>query len=80
MKQFRLLPLFFLLTLPIASLMAQNKGAEIRFEPAEVQLGDIELRKIDDNTGRVAIQVFNDGKAPLILQKVSGCCGTDIKE
>ena len=54
--------------------MAQNKGAEIRFEPAEVQLGDIELRKIDDNTGRVAIQVFNDGKAPLILQKVSGCC------
>ena len=80
MKQFRLLPLFFLLSLPIASLMAQNKGAEIRFEPAEVQLGDIELRKIDDNTGRVAIQVFNDGKAPLILQMVSGCCGTDIKE
>ena len=80
MKQCRLLPLFFLLTLPIASLMAQNKSAEIRIEPAEVQMGDIELRKIDDNTGRVTIQIYNDGKAPLILQKVSGCCGTDIKE
>jgi hypothetical protein len=60
--------------------MAQPTGAIIRLEPTEVQMGEIELRKIDDNTGRVTLQVFNDGKAPLILQKVSGCCGTDIKE
>ncbi len=79
MKLFRILFLLTLL-LPFTHLMAQKSGAEIRIEPAEVQLGDIELRKIDDNTGRVTIQIHNDGKAPLILQKVSGCCGTDIKE
>ena len=26
------------------------------------------------------IAVWNDGTAPLILQNVSGCCGTDIKD
>lgn len=80
MKPFKLLFALLLLSTPFAHLMAQKNGAEIRIEPAEVQMGDIELRKIDDNTGRVTIQIYNDGKAPLILQKVSGCCGTDIKE
>ncbi len=61
-------------------LKAQKRDAEIRTEPTEVQLGEIQLSKIDDMTGRVTIKIFNDGEKPLILQKVSGCCGTDIKE
>ena len=62
------------------TLFAQKKEATLRVDPVEVQLGEIELRKIDDSTGRVKIAVWNDGTAPLILQNVSGCCGTDIKD
>lgn len=62
------------------TLCAQKKEATLRVEPTEVQLGEIEIRKIDDTTGRVKIAVWNDGTAPLILQNVSGCCGTDIKD
>lgn len=80
MKTLKLLSTFLIFSVGFLPLMAQPTGAIIRLEPAEVQMGEIELRKIDDNTGRVTLQVFNDGKAPLILQKVSGCCGTDIKE
>ena len=80
MKTLKLLSAFLIFSIGFLPLMAQPTGAIIRLEPAEVQMGEIELRKIDDNTGRVTLQVFNDGEAPLILQKVSGCCGTDIKE
>ena len=80
MKTLKFLSAFLIFSVGFLPLMAQPTGAIIRLEPTEVQMGEIELRKIDDNTGRVTLQVFNDGKAPLILQKVSGCCGTDIKE
>ena len=77
---FRTVLLSGAMLLSTTTLFAEKKEATLRVEPGEVNLGEIEVRKIDDATGRVKIQVFNDGTVPLILQKVSGCCGTDIKD
>lgn len=83
MKILQFLPIsiviFFFLCASPAWAQSAAKGAIIRTTPTEVQLGELELRKLDDDTGRVKITVHNDGTAPLLLQNVSGCCGTDIK-
>lgn len=56
------------------------KGAQIRLDPTEVKLGNIPLDKLSDDNGKVVIKVVNDGTSPLILNKVEGCCGTEIKD
>lgn len=76
--------LAIIFTFPFATyttaLEKKPKGACIRLDPTEVKLGDIPLDKLSDSSGKVSIKVLNDGSTPLILNKVEGCCGTEIKE
>lgn len=65
--------------LSIGPAKGQNQGPLLRLEPAEVNLGDIPVAELTDSSGFVLIEVFNDGQKPLILQKVEGCCGTNIE-
>lgn len=62
------------------SSLAQNKGAIVSVKPDTVRLGEIQLSDLSDDNGKVQITVVNDGKQPLILNEVTGCCGTNIKE
>lgn len=63
------------------SLSAQNnKGAFIVTNPDTVRLGEIELNVLSDDNGKISIAVVNKGNLPLILNEVTGCCGTNIKE
>lgn len=69
---------FYILTL---TLSAQNKtGAIIVTKPDTVNIGDIPLNDLSQDQGKVHITVLNSGNQPLILNEVTGCCGTDIKE
>ncbi len=52
----------------------------LRFEPTEVQLGTHTVDEMPDDLGEVNIEVHNDGAKPLILNRVSACCGTRVKE
>ncbi len=52
----------------------------LRFEPEEVQLGTFNVNEISDDLGEVDIKVHNDGAKPLILNRVTACCGTRVKE
>jgi len=74
--------LFILSSLIIinSALLAQNKGAIITTKPDTVKLGEIKLNDLTDENGKVQIVVMNDGTLPLILNEVTGCCGTNIKE
>lgn len=73
--------IFSLLFSTIASAQEKKaKGAQIRLDPTEVRLGDIPLDKLSDSSGKIVIKVVNDGTTPLILNKVEGCCGTEIKD
>ncbi|NLI87191.1 MAG: DUF1573 domain-containing protein [Bacteroidales bacterium] len=47
--------------------------------PDTVKLGEIFLDELDDGNGKVQLTVVNQGNKPLILTRVSGCCGTNIK-
>jgi hypothetical protein len=58
----------------------KKKGSYIRFEPAEVDLGKIPMNSVTDETGNVDIVIHNDGAKPLIIQQVTACCGTTVKE
>lgn len=58
----------------------KKKGSFIRFEPAEVDLGKIPMNSVTDETGTIEIVIHNDGTKPLILQQVTACCGTTVKE
>ena len=62
------------------SLSAQNKGAFITTKPDTVKLGEIGLNDLSDANGKVQISVINTGSLPLILNEVTGCCGTNINE
>lgn len=75
--------LFLLATFLIAatlSISAQNKGSFITTKPDTVKLGEIGLNDLSDDNGKVQINVINTGNQPLILNEVTGCCGTNIKE
>lgn len=67
---------------PVLSNTQKGKagGAAIRLDPAEVMLGEIPLDKLSDEHGKVSIKVVNEGTSPLILNKVEGCCGTEVQE
>lgn len=52
----------------------------LRFNPTEVNLGSILVENVDENTGKIDIEVHNDGAVPLILNQVTGCCGTRITD
>ncbi len=71
-----LLPLLALLILPA---VASAKAPQLQVIPDTIQMGEIQIKELSENTGRVSFTVRNAGDAPLILQKVTGCCGTDIK-
>lgn len=58
----------------------KKKGAFLRFEPSEVNMGKISPDEVTSETGKVEILVYNDGVQPLILNQVSGCCGTRVDE
>jgi len=78
MKRF----LFILSSLIIinSALFAQNKGVIITIKPDTLKLGEIKLNDLTDENGKVQIVVMNIGTQPLILNEVTGCCGTNIKE
>jgi len=78
MKRF----LFILSSLIIinSNLFAQNRGALITTKPDTVKLGEIKLNELTDENGKIQIVVLNTGTQPLILNEVTGCCGTNIKE
>ena len=83
----RLVSFLFTILLSVTS-YAQTAGNDdlkksnpyIRLDPAEYNLGVIEVNEVDENTGNIEILVFNDGAKPLILNQVTGCCGTDVKD
>jgi len=68
------------ITAATLSVSAQNKGAFINTKPDTVKLGEIGLNDLSDENGKVQILVVNTGNQPLILNEVTGCCGTNIKE
>lgn len=77
----RLLPalLTIALTIGIVQTVDAQNGAKIRLSKDVIEMGNIPMNTITDSTGSIRITVYNDGNAPLILQKVNGCCGTTIK-
>lgn len=58
----------------------KTKGPFLRFEPSEVDMGKIPMNSVTDESGNVEISIYNDGSKPLILQQVTACCGTTVKE
>lgn len=58
----------------------KKKGSYIRFEPAEVDMGKIPMNSVTEETGNIQIVIHNEGSKPLILQQVTACCGTTVKE
>ena len=76
----RIISTLFLIVVIVFSLSAQNKGAFITTKPDTVKLGEIGLNDLSNESGKVQIIVMNIGGMPLILNEVTGCCGTNIKE
>lgn len=72
--------LILFLTIPVLALVAQNKGAYLILKPDTVKLGEIPLNALTQNHGKVEISVLNTGSQPLILNEVTGCCGTNITD
>ncbi|MBQ9470375.1 MAG: DUF1573 domain-containing protein [Bacteroidales bacterium] len=65
------------------STMAQPQAANgpiIKIQADTVNLGEIFIDELTVNHGKLQITVANSGNQPLIMQKVSGCCGTNIKQ
>ena len=58
----------------------KKTGAFIRFSPSEVSLGSISVNDVTDETGKIDIEVYNDGSMPLILNQVTACCGTRVTD
>ena len=58
----------------------KKTGPYLRFEPSEINLGQIPSSDVNQNTGNVEIKVFNDGVQPLIINQVTACCGTRVNE
>lgn len=69
-----------LITASTLLVSAQNSGSFISTKPDTVKLGEIGLNDLSDENGKVQIMVVNTGNQPLILNEVTGCCGTNIKE
>lgn len=55
-------------------------GPIIKAQADTVNLGEIFIDELTLEHGRIQIKVANNGNQPLIMQKVSGCCGTNIKQ
>ena len=80
-KDMKRLFLFFVLIVGAElSISAQNSGVFITIKPDTVRLGEIGLNDLSIENGKVHITVLNTGNLPLILNEVTGCCGTDVKE
>lgn len=58
----------------------KKRGSFLRFEPLEINLGQIPNTNVTENTGNIEIKVFNDGVQPLIINQVTACCGTRVSE
>lgn len=58
----------------------KEKGPFIRFEPSEINIGSIPTSDVTEDIGNVEIEFYNDGIQPLILNQVTGCCGTRIND
>ncbi len=55
-------------------------GPHIRFEPTEINLGKIISSEVNEDTGNLELEFYNDGTEPLIVNQVTGCCGTRIND
>jgi len=62
------------------NLLAQSNEPILKVLPDTVRMGEIQLSDLSEESGKVQIEVYNEGKRPLILNEVTGCCGTNIKE
>lgn len=58
----------------------KGKGPFIRFDPTEINLGQIQSDEVTDKTGELEVEFYNDGIEPLIVNHVAGCCGTRIDD
>lgn len=79
MKRLFLLAMF-LIPATISLSAQSNLGAILVASPDTVKLGEIGLNDLSDDNGKVVISVINKGSVPLVLNEVTGCCGTNIKE
>jgi hypothetical protein len=58
----------------------KKSNAFLRFSPTEINLGSIVVDDVDENTGNIEIEVYNDGAVPLIINQVTACCGTRVTD
>ena len=72
------LSLFSCIAMSVAA--QTGKGSIIVVKPDTVNIGEITLMELNPNHGKVQITVSNSGNQPLILNEVTGCCGTNIME
>lgn len=77
--------LLLIALLPVSGLYAQQpnsqvNGAIIVTLPDTINLGEVYLDEVNNDLGRVQFSIRNAGARPLILNKVSGCCGTNVKQ
>lgn len=63
-----------------SSIAQAPSGPIIKAQADTVNLGEIFIDVLTLEHGRIQIKVANNGNQPLIMQKVSGCCGTNIKQ
>ncbi len=76
----RIITLYILIVAFKSVVFAQNSGAYIVTSPDTVNIGEIAYTELNDDHGKVEIKVTNKGNAPLVINTVEGCCGTNIKE
>ena len=50
----------------------------LTFNPTEINLGTVTVNEIPDDMGDVSLEVVNEGSQPLILNRVTACCGTRV--
>lgn len=68
-----------LLLFSAASLSAEGEqGAQLTFANDRHDCGTIDYEDVDIQT--IAIPFSNTGDAPLVIEKVRGCCGTRITD
>lgn len=79
----KIILLFTILSLGISGMiMGQtSNGPEFKYkaENNRIHLDTMYLDNLEDPV-KLEIKFENDGDAPLLVKKVSGCCGTNVKE
>lgn len=58
----------------------KTKEVIIEVLPDTIKLGTIKVSDVTDELGKIEFKIKNKGKEALIVERVQGCCGTQIKE